>query len=468
MLEGRAVLLVGGGAAAFAKFGLLRQAGAQVTVVAPSLDAGFDAALTQKQVTWRRRGFVPDDIEPHCLVIAATGIEAVDAAVARAADAAGRPVNVVDRPALCSFIVPAIVDRSPVTIAISSGGTAPVLVQKLRSQIEALLPSGIGGLAAVAGRFRGLVKAAVPARRRPAFWRQFFTSAWRHSLNHGSAKHTSAELMGLLKSFRGDHAGDINAVGRVALVGAGPGDPDLLTLKALQALADADVIVHDRLVAPAILERARRDAALIDVGKAKGRHSRSQTEINALLAHLAEQGKTVIRLKGGDPFIFGRGGEEMIYLRSRGIEVEIIPGVTAASACAAAAGVPLTHRAFAHSVTFLTGHGSFDSEAPEIEAPDHLAGHSTTQTLAIYMAVTKARHISQRLIAAGWANTTPVAVIENGTRPNQRVLTGRLRDLGPLVNDAAVEAPALLIVGEVAAMALDNSLTADRPLRLAG
>jgi uroporphyrin-III C-methyltransferase/precorrin-2 dehydrogenase/sirohydrochlorin ferrochelatase len=362
---------------------------------------------------------------------------------------------VVDAPAISDFIMPSIVDRSPVIVAVSTGGAAPVLARQIRAAIEALLPADLGRLAEAAEALRAAVKARIPGfgeRRR--FWDGFFRN-WRTGglLTRDAAAGGPAGAALLDRTL---------APGHVAIVGAGPGDPELLTLKALQRLQDADVIVHDRLVGPRVLDYARRDAETVYVGKAPGRHSYSQAAICALLAHHAQAGKRVVRLKGGDPFIFGRGGEERAYLLARGIAVEVVPGITAALGCAAEAGIPLTHRGAAQSVTYLTGASGGAVPDYDWQALARLAG-----TLVFYMGVGTAEAIAARLIEGGLAADTPVAVIENGTLAAQRTITGRLGGLGPMVRENTVGSPALLVVGAVvshAAMAADIAPRLDAAL----
>ena len=352
----------------------------------------------------------------------------------------GVPVNVVDRPSLCTFIWPAIVDRDPVTIAISSGGTAPVLARSIRARLEALLPANLGRLARFAEDFRAAVKAINPpgpARRR--FWDRFFAGPIAEAVLAGDERRVRERMLTLINR-RGEASAE---EGIVHLVGAGPGDPELLTLRALRVLQEADVIVHDRLIGPRILDYARRDADRIYVGKAPGSHARTQDEINGLLASHARAGRRVARLKGGDPFVFGRGGEEREYLLRQGLRVEVVPGVTAATGCAAAAGIPLTHRDQAQTLTIVTAHGR-DGE-PDL---DWRALARDRQTLAIYMGASTAGRAARRLIEHGRDPATPAAVIANGTLAEQRTAAGELQDLERLAREAG-SGPALILIGEV-------------------
>jgi len=448
-LQGRDTAVVGGGAAAAAKVRLLRQAGASVVVVAPAVTAEIARLSAAGAVTWRQRRFRTEDLHGVAIAYAATDDPAEAAAVSAAAHQAGVPVNVVDRPDLSSFATPAIVDRDPVTVAVSTGGAAPALAQRIRGDIEAMLPPETGALAAFAARFREVVRAKVPAAGRHAFWSRVFAGPVADAVLAGDEPRAAATMAAALNRPAAPEAG------RVAIVRAGHGAADLLTLRALQALQSADVVVHDRLVGPEVLDRARRDAERIYVGKAKGRHALSQDAINDLLVRLARDGRRVVRLKGGDPFVFGRGGEEKDYLEARGIAVEVVPGITAATAAAAAAGIPLTHRGVAQAVTFVTAHAA-DGE-PDL---DWGALARLGHTLAIYMGLTTAARTAERLIAHGLDAATPAAVIENASLPGQRVIATTLARLGADVAAHRLDGPALILVGEVAAAALPAHLAA--------
>ncbi len=378
------------------------------------------------------------------LVFVAVGDDADAAAWGRAARAAGVPVNAVDRPQLSDFATPSIIDRGGVVVAISTGGDAPVLGRRLREKIEALLPQRLSALAAFAGSFRGAVAARIAAPRRRAFWERFFDGPIAETFLAGDEAGARAATAAALNRPQTEQA-----EGVVHIVGAGPGDPELLTLKALRLIQDADVILYDRLVGEGVLNLARRDALRLYVGKAKADHAAPQEEIEALLIAFAREGKMVVRLKGGDPFIFGRGGEELAAVKAAGIPVFATPGVTAALGCAAAAGMPLTHRDASQAVTFVTGHAKGDRD-PDL---DWAALAALGHTLVVYMGVDKAAAIAQRLIANGRAASTPVAVIENGTRADQKILKGTLRELARLVRDGGVAGPAVLVIGEVAAKA---------------
>lgn len=450
-LRDRRVLVVGGGESAARKVRLLRKAGAQIVLVAPMLTAELAELAQAAAIKWFARKFVPGDVGGMTLVIAATEIELVDAAVAEAAQQAGIPVNAVDRPALSSFVVPAIVDRSPIVVGIGSGGAAPVLVRRVRAQIESMLPAGLGRLARFADSFRSAVRASVhqPENRR-RLWERVFDGPIAADVLAGNEPRARERMLSLVNR----RTERLRPEGMVYIVGAGPGDPDLLTFKALRAMQAADVVVYDRLIGDDILDYVRRDAERIYVGKASSNHARTQDEINALLVEHAKAGRIVVRLKGGDPFVFGRGGEELVCLQRAGVAVEIVPGITAAVGCAAAAGLPLTHRDFAAGVTFVTGHGKGDNE-PDL---DWASLAASRQTIVVYMGVATAGTIGARLIAHGLDPRTPAAVIENGTRPEQIVACGTVATLAETVRRRGITGPALLVIGEVVALAQETPI----------
>jgi uroporphyrin-III C-methyltransferase / precorrin-2 dehydrogenase / sirohydrochlorin ferrochelatase len=442
-LRGRRVLVVGGGEVAERKVRLLIEAGADVQVVSPELSPWL-AARDGESVTWAATQFDASQLAGAALVVAATNDAAVNALVSEAARAANVFANVVDDAERSSVIVPAIVDRSPLVIAISSGGVAPVLARLVRERIEVLVDGSFGALAAMLERWRSRIKAALPdisVRRR--FYESLVRGDVARSMRDGREADAERSLERLL-TVRGQPF-----AGSVTLVGAGPGDPGLLTLNALRALQQADVILHDRLVSDEVLALARRDATRICVGKEAGGHSTSQHHIHEIMLEHARLGRHVVRLKGGDPFIFGRGGEELEFLAAHGIAFDVVPGITAAVACGAYAGVPLTHRDHAQSVRFVTAHCG-DS----LDALDWAALARERQTLALYMGVSAMSRISRELTAHGRSASTPVAVIENGSRQDQRVTLARLDELGDLAARGDVRSPALLIVGEVAALAV--------------
>lgn len=436
-LQDRPVLVVGGGEVALRKARLLGDAGARLRVVAPEVRDELQALAGEQGVF--RRGYQASDLQGVALVIAATDDEPLNARISADAQTLGIPVNVVDAPALCSVIFPAIVDRSPLIVAVSSGGDAPVLARLIRAKIETWIPATYGQLADLGKRFRERVKRLFPdVQQRRVFWEDVFQGPIAESVFAGKPEEGERLLEERL-------AGAVpRALGEVYLVGAGPGDPDLLTFRALRLMQQADVVLYDRLVAPPIIELCRRDAERIYVGKRRAEHALPQEQINQLLIEQARQGKRVLRLKGGDPFIFGRGGEEIEHLAAEGIPFQVVPGITAASGCAAYAGIPLTHRDHAQSVRFVTGHlkdGSSDLPWKDLVAPG--------QTLVFYMGLVGLAGICQQLIAHGRGGETPAALVQQGTTQNQRVFTGTLATLPRLVAEHEVHAPTLVIVGEV-------------------
>ncbi|MFJ4153343.1 siroheme synthase CysG [Pseudomonas sp. NPDC089752] len=438
-LQGGRVLVVGGGEIALRKARLLADAGAALRVVAPDVDGQLAALAREGSGEVLVRGYQAADLLGCRLVIAATDDPELNAQVSADAQARSLPVNVVDAPALCTVIFPAIVDRSPLVVAVSSGGDAPVLARLIRAKLEAWIPSTYGELAGLAAKFRHKVKALYPdVNQRRGFWETVFQGpiAERQLAGQG------AEAERLLQAMV--DGAPVQQGGEVYLVGAGPGDPDLLTFRALRLMQQADVVLYDRLVAPAIIEMCRRDAERIYVGKRRADHAVPQDQINRLLVDLARQGKRVLRLKGGDPFIFGRGGEEIEELAEQGIPFQVVPGITAASGCSAYGGIPLTHRDYAQSVRFVTGHlkdGTSNLPWDDLVAP--------AQTLVFYMGLVGLPTICAELIRHGRAATTPAALVQQGTTRNQRVFTGTLADLPALVAQHEVHAPTLVIVGEV-------------------
>ena len=431
-LDGRSCLLVGGGKIAVRKARLLLSAGAKLTVVAPELDEAFQALDLRHEA----RTFEDSDVDGHWLVVSATGDPTVESSVYEAATEAGIFCNAVDDRNACSYITPAIVDRGGLVVAISSGGDAPVLARQVRTRIESLLPATLGEIVDVAARWRDRVAGRfndLTTRRR--FWESFF------------GRHSTSEMAVAEQAIQTMYDGEPQSGGEAWLVGAGPGDPDLLTLRALHCLQAADVIVHDRLVSDEILSLARRDADRISVGKKPGCRTNRQEDINALLVRLVGEGKRVCRLKGGDPFIFGRGGEEAAALEAAGFRYSVVPGITAAAGCAAAAGIPLTHRDASQSLLLLTAHGQ-DS----VDRLDWASLARDRQTLAVYMGVRRFPDLMAKLIANGRPADTPVAIIERGTTEQQRIVRGSLGQLTMLAEAHRVESPSMLIIGDVAAM----------------
>lgn len=438
-LHGRQCLVVGGGTVAERKLSSLLDAGAHVTLVAPQITDEIRITLTQANVTYHERVFQDSDIDGHFLIITATDNAQLNAHIAALADTRNIPVNVVDDQSLCSFIVPSVVDRSPVMVAVSTGGASPVLARQLRMKLETMIPSSCGELAGITEEYRDIVKKRLPAEQRKAFWEQALKGPFAELVYAGHEQDARRLLDELLDEYP-----QASQVGEVYLVGAGPGDPDLLTFKALRLMQQADVMVYDRLVAKSILDMANQNAERIYVGKEKSNHAVPQDKINDLLVDLAKQGKRVLRLKGGDPFIFGRGGEEIETLAENGVPFQVVPGITAAAGCSSYAGIPLTHRDYAQSCTFATGHlkdGSIDLNWTQLAQPN--------QTVVFYMGLTGIEVISQQLQAFGRSGDTPAALVEQGTTRNQRIHIGTLATLPQMVKERGVRAPTLTIVGEV-------------------
>ena len=446
-LAGQRVLIVGGGEVALRKISLLERTGARITVVAPDISPELLQRAAAGRLSVNAREFIPGDLDGARLVIVATSRRAVNRWIANLSESRNIPVNVVDDREASRFIVPAIVDRDPVLVAISTGGAAPVLARRVRERLEALIPMRMGEFAAW---LRTLRKTAQRKLRSVSERRRFFEalvdgSAARRFMDgdrHGAQRIAQRLLANTASAPR--------AAGSVCLVGAGPGDPELLTLKALRALQDADVILHDRLVSPAVLDLARRDAARICVGKAAGHVGSSQEEINALLISHANQGRRVVRLKGGDPFVFGRGGEELQALAAAQIEFSVIPGITAAAGCAAYAGIPLTHRDHAHSVTFVAGHAQ-DGKEPGAE-PDWRALAMPGITAVFYMGLARLDYIVEKLLEHGAPPVRPAGIVAQGTTAEQRVITATLAGIRGVASSSNLESPALLIVGDVVAL----------------
>lgn len=428
-------IVIGGGEVAARKVTMLLKAQAQVTVIAPERCS----ALQHAAIHYIASPFEPELLNGAKLVIAATDDHAVNLAVYNAAQARNIQINVVDRPELCSFVMPAIIDRSPVVIAVSSGGAAPVLARLLRARLETLIPAGYGRLAALAAKFREQVKQKLgEGLPRRAFWENVFEGAIGEDMLAGREELAHQRLQHELDTATP------TTTGEVYLVGAGPGDPDLLTFRALRLMQKADVVLYDNLVSDGVMELVRRDAERIYVGKKRADHTMPQEGINHLLVRLALEGKRVLRLKGGDPFIFGRGGEEIEQLAEHGIPFQVVPGVSAANGIASYAGIPLTHRDYAQSVIFTTGHlrdHTIDLDWVALTRPQ--------QTVVIYMGLTGLAEICRQLIAHGLPATHPAAVVQQGTTHQQRVMVATLGDLAEKVEAAGFKAPTLTIVGEV-------------------
>ena len=446
-LDGRRCLVVGGGAVAARKVRLLRAAGADVTVASPALNEELRQLLrngairhdtSDDAVHWRA-----EDLSPYWLIVAATADRHLNAGIAAGADAAHRFCNVVDDPALGNFIMPAIVERTPVTVAVSTGGRSPVLARWLKGRIESMLPLGLGALARFAGRWRERVRREIEdTGQRRRFWEQVLASRVPESVYAGRRAEAEATLDRLLAEWRSDGP---QKAGEAYLVGAGPGRADLITLRGRQLLSQADVVLYDRLVGEEVLNFARRDAELISVAKIPGKRAIMQADINALLIRHVRAGRRVCRLKGGDPMIFGRGGEEVAALADAGLPFQMVPGVSAVQGCASYAGIPLTLRGVARSVVLTTGH----TERGIAEVCDFAPG----QTLVLYMGVAQYPMLAERLIQRGYDPQTSVAVVERGTADDQRVVSTALEHLGAAAETHGVKSPALLFVGETSRFA---------------
>jgi len=443
-LKGQRCLIVGGGDIALRKADLLVRAGAILRVVSLDLCDALDELIQKNNGEYHQAAYSSEYLSDVTLVIAATDNSAVNIQVSEDGKQRGLPINVVDNPGLSSFIIPAVIDRSPVVIAVSSGGQSPVLARLLRGKIESIIPASYGRLGSLVGRFREQVKARFSTiNQRRGFWEAILQGPVAEMVFAGKEDKAEELLTEALAAADPEH----RKVGEVYLVGGGPGDPDLLTFKALRLMQQADVVVYDRLVSAGVLDLCRRDADRVYVGKARKNHALPQDEINLLLVKLAKEGKRVLRLKGGDPFIFGRGGEEIDQLMAEDVPFQVVPGITSASGCAAYSGIPLTHRDFAQSVRFITGHLKDDS----CDLPWQELVHEH-QTLVIYMGLISLPLISKGLIENGMSPDMPIALVEKGTLPEQRVVTGTLATISELAKEAEIKPPALIIVGEVVSL----------------
>ncbi|MEO1889197.1 MAG: siroheme synthase CysG [Cycloclasticus sp.] len=446
-LDDKKCLVIGGGAVATRKARLLMDARASVTVISPSLSDELMQLAKGGKLQHIKRLFKANDTQTFSLIVCATDNPDINENVSAEAHANNIPVNVVDQPALCSFIFPAIVDRAPITIGISSGGVAPVLVRLTRAKLETLLPHKLGDLAKLAAKFRQSVKDHFSnAEQRRIFWENTFNGATADLSYQGKHAAAEEELQRSLKQCQ-----DQPAEGKVYLVGAGPGDPELLTLKALRILQQADIIIYDRLVSEGVLNLARRDAERMYVGKKRSHHSVPQEDINSLLIRLAKAGNRVVRLKGGDPFMFGRGGEEIETLADENIAFEVVPGITAASGCASYSGIPLTHRDHAQSCLFVTGHlkdNTVNLDWDQLAKPN--------QTIVIYMGLIGLPQICKKLIERKLPSNTPVALIQKGTTADHRVIISDLAGIADKVDELKPKPPTLIIIGSV--VSLHNKL----------
>ena len=441
-LQQQPCLIVGGGHIAYRKAVLLHKAGAVIHVIAPDIDANLLQLVEESQGQYIQALYPAQmQLNDYRLVIAATDDYTVNTQVFEDCEALKILVNSVDDPPHCRFMVPAIVDRSPLVISVASNGTSPVLSRQIRTQLETSIPHGMGKLAEFSGKWRAAVKAKIsnPDERR-VFWEDLYASPLKEQVFHDNLAEADRLIEQALLEWK-------TPKGEVYLVGAGPGDPELLTLKALRLMQQADVVIYDRLVSPAIMELCRRDATKIYVGKARSNHAVPQEGINALLVEYASKGQRVCRLKGGDPFIFGRGGEEIQELFAAGVPFQVVPGITAASGCSAYAGIPLTHRDYAQSVRFLTGH--LKEGSPELPW-DELVYQN--QTLVLYMGLVGLEKICEKLIEHGQRPDMPVALISKGTTPEQKVLVGTLADIASKVEENHIQAPTLTIIGDVVSL----------------
>lgn len=447
-LQQQPCLIVGGGRIAYRKAVLLAKAGAQLTVCSPEIEDDLLSLVNQTQGQYLNSVYHESVYQENAialrqfrLVIAATNDKAVNQAVFEACEAENVLVNSVDDPPHCRFMVPAIIDRSPLVISVASNGTSPVLSRQIRTQLESSIPHGMGKLAEFSGQWRAAVKAKIvnPDERR-IFWEDLYASPLKEQVFNDNLTEANRLIEQALLEWK-------QPKGEVYLVGAGPGDPELLTLKALRLMQQADVVIYDRLVSQPIMDLCRRDAEKIYVGKARSNHAVPQEGINALLVKYASEGKRVCRLKGGDPFIFGRGGEEIQELFAAGVAFQVVPGITAASGCSAYAGIPLTHRDYAQSVRFLTGH--LKEGSPELPWNELVYQN---QTLVLYMGLVGLEKICEKLIAHGQRPDMPVALVSKGTTPEQKVVVGTLADIASKVSEYQIQAPTLTIIGDVVSL----------------
>jgi len=471
-LEDRKVLIVGGGEVALRKADLLSRAGACITILAPDISHELQALLTDSKHEFIYENYNKTYMSGARVIIAATDDETLNHQIHADATELNIPVNVVDTPHLCDFIFPAIIDRNPIVIGISSNGKAPVLARLLRARLETLIPQGYGKLAKLAGEFRSEVKAKIPTLTgRRQFWERAFEGQVSQLMFAGNETEATAQLKADLDSTaaaiskKSDDANAVRetdtiaatlsdeseknlpAVGEVYIVGAGPGDPELLTFKALRLMQQADVVFYDALVSPQVLDLCRRDADKVFVGKKRSNHTVAQLGINELLVNHAKQGRRVVRLKGGDPFIFGRGGEEIESLRAHNVPYQVVPGITAANAAASYAGIPLTHRDHSQSVRFVTGF--LKAGAPNSNFKSFL---NTDETVVFYMGLHSLARLTEGLVDAGRSSETPIAIVSNASMPNQQVLTGTLATIVAKQEQAQLPTPALLIMGDVVSL----------------
>ncbi|MBL7003197.1 MAG: uroporphyrinogen-III C-methyltransferase [Gammaproteobacteria bacterium] len=440
-LKTKSCLVIGAGGIAARKAALLDQAGAKVTVIAPELTGEMLKLEGEGRITWREGVYQENDVKGFCVVIAATNNKAINEAISVQSKALNIPVNVVDNQALCSFILPSIINRDPVQIAVSTGGASPVLARMIRTKLESCTPSAYGDLAKLAEKFRDQVKAKFKkVEERRKFWESIIDGPVAEHVFSGRTNDAHKMMNEIISEANADP----KYKGEVFLVGAGPGDPDLLTFRALRLMQQCDVVVYDRLVSDPIMDLVRRDAERIYAGKERANHAIPQENINQLLVRLAKEGKRVLRLKGGDNFIFGRGGEEISELIDDDIPFQVVPGITAASGCTTYAGIPLTHRDHAQACIFVTGHLKNGTTDLNWDMLSH-----ANQTVVFYMGLVNVSSICAELKSHGRSETTPAALIEKGTTVDQRVFIGDLNTLPNLVHEHNVKAPTLIVVGEV-------------------
>ena len=441
-LQQQPCLIVGGGHIAYRKAVLLQKAGAVISVISPEILPELLEIVEQSQGQYVQSNFQDEiNIRVYRLVIAATDDKATNQNVFHVCELENVLVNSVDDPPHCRFMVPAIIDRSPLVVSIATNGQSPVLSRQIRTQLEAAIPHGMGKLAEFSGKWRSAVKAKIvnPDERR-IFWEDLYASPLKEQVFNDNIAEADRLIEQALLEWQ-------KPQGEVYLVGAGPGDPELLTLKALRLMQQADVVIYDRLVSQPIMDLCRRDSEKVYVGKARSNHAVPQEGINALLVKYAQEGKRVCRLKGGDPFIFGRGGEEIQELYEAGVAFQVVPGITAASGCSAYAGIPLTHRDYAQSVRFLTGH--LKEGSPELPWSELVYQN---QTLVLYMGLVGLEKICEKLIAHGQRPDMPVALVSKGTTPDQKVVVGTLADIASKVSQYEIQAPTLTIIGDVVSL----------------
>ena len=438
-IKNKPCLVIGGGDIAYRKISLLLKAGANITCVAQKCTSDILKLVSSNKIVYIKKKFSKEDINKQIVIICATANSSLNEKIAKIAHKINILVNVVDNPDLCSFIMPSIVERFPIIVAISSSAKAPILSRLIRTKLEGIIPHAYGQLAQLVDSFRDKVKIKFSTvERRRVFWEKILSGSIAQKVFSNKLTQAKIDLQNILNSSI-----DID-IGEVYLVGSGPGDVDLLTFKALRLMQQSDVVLYDRLVSSSIVNLVRRDAQLIYVGKGKNKHVISQSDINKLLVSLAKEGKRVCRLKGGDPFIFGRGGEEIEILAENNIPFQVVPGITAASGCSTYAGIPLTHRDYSQSCRFVTGHlkdGTMNLPWHELVTEQ--------QTIVFYMALAGAKYLATTLIQKGMRPTMPIAIIENGTTPQHKVHVGSISSLAYIIDNADIKPPALIIVGEV-------------------